>query len=541
MLDQAERSAHEALRLNPDGTEACRLLAGILAKRGRWADAIASCNTVLAATPNDHEVRVLLARCFFEIGSISTAELMFDEVRERDPGNAAAKEWLAKIRAAKTESPANGSPRVSVIVPTYNRPEWLGETLRSILAQTYRDFEIIVVNDAGPDISHIIQPLNTDGRIRLITHEKNKGLAGARNTGIRAARGKYIAYLDDDDIFHPHHLVTLVGHLEATGNTVAYSDAHRAVQRKDGDRYVIVERNVLYSQDWDNDRILVHNFVPVLCFMHEKRCIEEAGWFDESLTTHEDWDMWIRMARLFNFSHVKEITCEFRWRDDGSSMSSARHADFLRTANIIYKKSAAFVENRQDIRHRRQQHLLEASRAIGAVPGKPTPDCLLVSIVIPVFNRLDMTRPCIEAVHRETAPGTFEIIVVDNASSDGTREFLEAEQAAGRLRTIRNEQNLGFSKACNQGIRAARGGFILLLNNDTVPLPGWLDVMLDELIVHSHVGAVGSCLLYPGGELIQHAGVRIGAGGGLVHPYTRDGCSDWIACLLPANRGIARS
>ncbi|MBC8097052.1 MAG: glycosyltransferase, partial [Akkermansiaceae bacterium] len=172
-----------------------------------------------------------------------------------------------------------------------------------------------------------------------------------------------------------------------------------------------------------------------------------------------------------------------------------------------------------DIQHRRQQHLLEVSCSISAGPGKPTPDCLLVSIVIPVFNRLDMTRPCIEAIHRETMAGTFEIIVVDNASSDGTAELLEAEQAAGRLRTIRNEKNLGFSKACNQGIRAARGGFILLLNNDTVPLSGWLEALLKEIMVNPGIAAAGSCLLYPGGELIQHAGVLVGAGGGKVHPY----------------------
>ena len=476
--------------------------------------------SLLTQHPRNRHVLYFLGCALWKQGSVAEAETVFRNLLNMHPKDILAQEALKQLALTpRTPDQPHERALVSVIVPTYNRPDWLGETLQSILAQTYREFEIIVVNDAGPDVSHIIEPLNADGRIRLVNHEKNQGLAGARNTGIRAARGKYIAYLDDDDIFHPHHLATLVGHLEATGAAVAYSDSHRAVQRKEGGRHVIVQRDVPYSHDWDSDKILVQNFVPVLCFMHEKRCIEEAGWFDESLTTHEDWDLWIRMSRLFNFSHVKEITCEFRWRDDGSSMSSSRRVDFLRTANIIYRKNPEFVENRRDIRHRRQQFLLELSRAIGAVPGKPTPDCLLVSIVIPVFNRLDMTRPCLEAIHRETIPGTFEIIVVDNASSDGSREFLEAEQAAGRLRTIRNELNLGFSKACNQGIRSARGGFILLLNNDTVPLAGWLNAMLDEIMVNAQIGAVGSCLLYPGGELIQHAGVRIGSGAGVVHPY----------------------
>jgi GT2 family glycosyltransferase/glycosyltransferase involved in cell wall biosynthesis/2-polyprenyl-3-methyl-5-hydroxy-6-metoxy-1,4-benzoquinol methylase len=455
-------------------------------------------------------------------------------VVRRGEGDPALQNWLAVLNhdsaaAPFTPSQAKGgdsrsgapSPLVSVIVPTYNRLEWLRETLQSILAQTYRQFEIVVVNDAGPDISPVVAGLNAEGKIRVIAHSENKGLGAARNTGVRAARGKYIAYLDDDDIFLPNHLATLVSHLETTRGKVSYTDAHRATQKKENGAYVIVSRDVPYSNDWDNERILVQNFVPVLCFMHEKRCIEEAGWFDESLTTHEDWDLWIRMSRLFRFKHIAEITCEFRWREDGSSMSSKSRMDFLRTSDLIYKKSVASAAGRHDLAWRRQQHLLAVSHSIGEVAGKPTPDCILVSIVIPVFNRLELTRACIEAIHRETRAGSFEIIVIDNASTDGTAEYLEAEEAAGRLRVIRNESNLGYGKGCNQGIAAARGGFILLLNNDTVPLAGWLDALLTELLIHSRAAAAGSCLLYPGGEVIQHAGVTIGAGEGRIHPYYR--------------------
>jgi GT2 family glycosyltransferase/glycosyltransferase involved in cell wall biosynthesis/SAM-dependent methyltransferase/tetratricopeptide (TPR) repeat protein len=432
--------------------------------------------------------------------------------------------WLTDLNALtgndlKRLDHKSSAPMVSVIVPTYNRPDWLAETLQSILRQTYRNFEIIVVNDAGPDIEHILAPLDHGERIRVIRHDANKGLAAARNTGIREAKGKYIAYLDDDDVFHPDHLQTLVQHLHERQCQVAYTDAFRATQRRNGDRYEIVKRDVPYSFNWDANRILVQNFVPVLCFMHHRECIEKAGWFDESLTTHEDWDLWMRMSRHYSFEHIKKITCEFRWREDGSSMSSERRADFLRTAEVIYQKSHAFVANQPGLLWKRQQHLLEISHSLRDLESKPTPETLLVSIVIPVFNKLELTQACLEAIHRETTPGSFEIIVVDNASTDGTAEFLQGEQDAGRLRTIRNNVNLGFSMGCNQGIRAARGGFILLLNNDTVPLPGWLEPMLEEFILHANVAAVGSLLLYPGGELIQHAGVRIGAGGGNLHPY----------------------
>ena len=128
----------------------------------------------------------------------------------------------------------------------------------------------------------------------------------------------------------------------------------------------------------------------------------------------------------------------------------------------------------------------------------------LVSIVIPTFNRLDLTRDCLDGIRRTTAPGSVEIVVVDNRSTDGTRDYLAAEQRAGRIRCLLNEENIGFGKACNRAVETSTGEFVLLLNNDIVPLPGWLDAMLAEL-ADPTVGIVGSRLLYPDGT-IQHAG-----------------------------------
>ena len=106
-----------------------------------------------------------------------------------------------------------GAPKVSVIVPTHNRPDRLEETLRSILAQTLQDAEIIVVNDNGIDVGHVVARCRGGMEIVHLRHNANRGLAAARNTGLRHARGRYIAYLDDDDIFLPDHLQTLADFL----------------------------------------------------------------------------------------------------------------------------------------------------------------------------------------------------------------------------------------------------------------------------------------------------------------------------------------
>ena len=124
----------------------------------------------------------------------------------------------------------NRPPLVSVIVPTYNRPYRLREALQSILTQSLQDFEIIVVNDGETDITSVIETLPHNGRITTVKHDRNRGLAASRNTGLRLAQGTYIAYLDDDDRYYPDHLAVLVNALQKGGFQVAYSDAMRAFE-----------------------------------------------------------------------------------------------------------------------------------------------------------------------------------------------------------------------------------------------------------------------------------------------------------------------
>ena len=149
-----------------------------------------------------------------------------------------------------------------------------------------------------------------------------------------------------------------------------------------------------------------------------------------------------------------------------------------------------------------------------------------VSIVIPVFNQLELTRQCLAALKKNTRLAGCEIIVVDNGSADATPGFLKSEEAAGQLRLVRNAKNLGFAKACNQGASIARGHYVLFLNNDTEVQPGWLEPLLSVAENDPSVAAVGSKLLYPDGT-IQHAGVALADIAGrdplmAMHTFSRD-------------------
>ncbi|ROQ90770.1 glycosyltransferase family 2 protein [Desulfosoma caldarium] len=135
-------------------------------------------------------------------------------------------------------------------------------------------------------------------------------------------------------------------------------------------------------------------------------------------------------------------------------------------------------------------------------------DVDFVSIIIPVFNQCDFTRQCIQSLFANVSYSHFEVIVVDNHSTDETPVFLNWAQSRYGIRVIRNDRNLGFAKACNQGGAVAQGSLLLFLKNDVLARPGWLEPMVDVLREDLRVGVVGPMLLYPD-ETIQHAGIVI--------------------------------
>jgi glycosyltransferase involved in cell wall biosynthesis len=148
--------------------------------------------------------------------------------------------------------------------------------------------------------------------------------------------------------------------------------------------------------------------------------------------------------------------------------------------------------------------LLAHYEAILGKPAVPSPGPL-ASIVIPLFNKVEYTEQCLEALISNTPEDLYEVILVDNASSDGTAELLASLE--GDVQVIRNPENMGFARACNQGAALARGQYVIVLNNDTLPQPGWLEALIAEADADPSVGLVGCKLLYPDTGKVQHAGI----------------------------------
>ncbi len=196
-------------------------------------------------------------------------------------------------------------PEVSVVIPTYNRALYIDRALRSVLAQTYTDLEVIVVDDGSTDDTPgRVQALaQADSRIRYVRHETNQGAQAARNTGIQAAQGNYIAFLDSDDEWLPHKLeqqmllyqqasdrvgVVYAGYLEVSDNG---RRPRRHLPTLRGDVY---------------HHLLASYGVPILTLLVKRGPLKQAGPLSAPIRAYQEWDLCIRLARYCEFDFVPD-------------------------------------------------------------------------------------------------------------------------------------------------------------------------------------------------------------------------------------------
>ncbi|MHC4754806.1 MAG: glycosyltransferase [Planctomycetota bacterium] len=204
------------------------------------------------------------------------------------------------------------SPLVTVLLATYNRRRYLSVALASIVDQTYTNIEIFVINDGGEDVADIVESFN-DPRIIFINRKENRGKPYSFNEALKQATGKYVCYLDDDDLFYPHHVSTLVDALEnKTQCHAAYSDLYKTRCRVEPDgKRVVLSKVVEISRDYDRFLMLHYNHALHVSLMHRRDLFEKTGLYNEDLNVLIDWDLTRRLAFFTDFYHVHEITGEF--------------------------------------------------------------------------------------------------------------------------------------------------------------------------------------------------------------------------------------
>jgi glycosyltransferase involved in cell wall biosynthesis len=227
---------------------------------------------------------------------------------------------------------------VSIIIPAYNRGWAIENSVRSVLGQTYQHFEVIIVDDgSADDTPQVVAALaKDDQRIRYLRHEVNRGAQAARNTGIRAGQGKWIAFLDSDDQWLPHSLEKRLEVAEKEGKCVIHSDCYVI-------KGIAMKRcGIAATTGWAYRQILASPGPMFQGFLVTKAALEKIGYLDELIVAWQEWDTAIRLAKYFPFGFVPEPTFVYDCRGtDTISKNTLRAATGYE--QVIRKHTSAIL------------------------------------------------------------------------------------------------------------------------------------------------------------------------------------------------------
>jgi len=228
----------------------------------------------------------------------------------------------------------SGETTVSVIMPAYNAAKTIAASIESVLAQTYTNWELIIVNDGSTDDTvRVIAPYLRDSRVKLINLERNQGLPAARNLGAERASGDYIAFLDADDLWLPAKLEKqLKYHQSHPEYFISHTDFEAFTSRGTIRR---PWRKILVPTGRKKGRMLpvlyYQNVIGVLTALVKKRVFEEVKGFDARLWTGEDQDLWIRIAeRGYEFGYIDEVLARYRVSATGLSRATGKYKRALK-------------------------------------------------------------------------------------------------------------------------------------------------------------------------------------------------------------------
>ena len=274
----------------------------------------------------------------------------------------------------RPENKLTNSVKISTVVRTKNRPDLLKRALTSLSNQTFKDFEVVLVNDGGDDIPEIINLYSKYFPIRYIHNENSLGRTPALNIGVAESSGNWIAFLDDDDIVYPWHLDMLFKKASNEEKIRCfYSNYNRSIFRTAKDDYAFLTQSI---EPWPYDRneLLVRNRMPIHTWLVHRSAFNEAGWFDESMSMLEDFEFLIRLSQITDFSHVNRISCEYRYYLEGINSMINQRSRTLEALATIYNSHPARETQTQENRALELEALRRQIKVIENIEGKLAED-----------------------------------------------------------------------------------------------------------------------------------------------------------------------
>lgn len=348
--------------------------------------------------------------------------------------------------------------KVSVVMSTYNRTDRLKRAIKSVVDQSFTDWELIVVDDCSTNSPEPIISSFNDDRIKFIRLDKNFGTdTKPKNVGILASSGEYVAFLDDDNEFKPDHLLVLVKELDRDSKiSVVY-----------GDRYCVSEiegqpSNIGVKSNFNGDLLMSQNFIDTSDVLVRKQALFDVGGFDERYQKYIDWNLWVRLYKYgHDFRRVPLVITNYYLHNTMKSSKTLDEKGFSKPA----------------------WDPIEVEVELDFLGKKEEPRVAMYSLT---YDRLQYTKESFKSI-RETAGYDFDHYIVDNGSKDGTRQYLLEYQIQypDRVTLMFNEENKGIAIASNQileCIKENNKGFAIIgkIDNDAYcKTHGWLKKIVD--------------------------------------------------------------
>lgn len=252
-------------------------------------------------------------------------------------------------------------PRFSVVIPTYRRDELLAEALGSVLAQTFTDFELIVVDDAASESAERVVLATEDPRVHYSRNDRGGGGAGTRNAGVDRAKGEWVAFLDDDDLWLPDKLLRVASLIDsAPGVGFVYTGHEKFGAASDQGSEVVVPR----VRGWVQDELLYKNHIGGMSVAVARRDLLTAvGGLDERFSSLQDLDLFVRLAGVAMFDFVPETLVRIR-QAPGARISTDQ-AKKLAGALLFAEKYDHLIRQSPKLRHRTAARTFNFALAAG--------------------------------------------------------------------------------------------------------------------------------------------------------------------------------
>jgi glycosyltransferase involved in cell wall biosynthesis len=404
-------------------------------------------------------------------------------------------------------------PLISVVMPVYNTPErLLREAVASVTAQLYPHWELCIADDASPDpaVARVLADVAAaDPRIKVTRRAQNGHISAASNSGLALATGSFVALLDHDDLLHETALYEVA--VVIAGNPtvdIIYSDEDVI---DDEGRH----SRPYFKTDFNPELLFGQNMVSHLgCY--RRSLLEQIGGFRLGFEGSQDYDLTLRAWQASSIDRIHHIPAVlYHWRHvrQGGSFSQSQldkctDAARLAIADVLRTEG-------QGAQIEPAPLVPSYSRVVRRLP-EPLP---LVSIIVPTKDRADLLAVCADGILHKTDYANLELLIVDHESrEEETLNLLRRLRQDQRVRVLPYHGAFNYSAMNNMAAAEARGSVLALVNNDIeVTSAGWLAEMVSHA-VRPEIGAVGSKLLYPNGQ-VQHAGVVIGMGGVAGHAF----------------------